>query len=50
MGIAYGAAATGATGGNAKRIAVIIGPDGRVKDFTEKADTKNYPSEALAKI
>ena len=50
MGIAYGAADAGATSGNARRIAVIIGPDGRVKEFTQKADTKNYPTEALAKI
>ena len=50
MGIAYGAADPGATGGSAKRIGVIIGPDGKVKDFTQKADTKGYPAEALAKI
>ncbi len=46
MGAAYGAG----SGGSAKRIGVIIGPDGTIKEFTEKADTKTYPTEALKKI
>jgi len=46
MGLAYGATEAGASGG-AKRIAVIIGPDGKVKQFVPKADSRSYPTEAL---
>lgn len=49
MGVAYGAA-DGANASNAKRIAVIIGPDGKVKEFVPKADTKTFPVEALTKL
>lgn len=49
MGIAYGAADS-KSAANAKRIAVIIGPDGKVKEFVPKADTKTFPVEALKKL
>ena len=34
----------------AKRIGIVIGPDGVVKEFVPKADSKKWPTEALAKI
>ncbi len=49
MGLAYGATEAGASGG-AKRIGVIVGPDGVVKEFVPKADSRKWPTEALAKI
>lgn len=49
MGLAYGATDAGGTGG-AKRIAVIIGPDGIVKQFVPKADSRSYPTDALKEL
>jgi len=46
MGLAYGATDKGATGG-AKRIGVVIGPDGVVKEFLPKADSRTFPTDAL---
>ena len=34
----------------AKRIAVILGTDGTVKEFVPKADSKTFPQEALKKL
>lgn len=49
MGLAYGATEAGATGG-AKRIGVVIGPDGTVKEFLPKADSRSFPTDALKMI
>jgi peroxiredoxin Q/BCP len=49
MGIAYGATARGETGG-AKRIGVVIGPDGRIKEWLPKVDPASYPAQVLARI
>lgn len=49
MGIAYGATEAGAKGG-AKRIGVVIGPDGIVKEFLPKADSRTFPTDALKMI
>ena len=49
MGIAYGATEKGASGG-AKRIAVILDKDGKVKQFIPKADSKTFPVEALTML
>ena len=46
MGVAYGATEKGASGG-AKRIGVVIGPDGTIKDWKGKVDAKTYPTDAL---
>lgn len=46
MGLAYGATEAGAKGG-AKRIGVVIGPDGIVKEFLPKADSRTFPTDAL---
>jgi peroxiredoxin Q/BCP len=49
MGVAYGAAAD-ASSATAQRIGVVIGPDGRVKEWLPKVDARAYPSEVLARI
>jgi len=49
MGVAYGAAAA-PTAGNAQRVGVVIGPDGKVKEWLPKVDAKTYPQEVLTRI
>ena len=49
VGLAYGAA-DDAKSGNAKRIGVIIGPDGKIKEYLPKVSAANFPQEALGKI
>jgi peroxiredoxin Q/BCP len=49
LGVAYGAAG-GSGSGNAKRIGVVIGPDGKVKEWLGKVDAKSYPKEVLQRI
>ena len=46
MGIAYGAADdTGAK--SARRVGVVIGPDGKVKYYSAKVSAAAFPHEAL---
>ncbi len=49
VGVAYGAAAS-ATAPNAQRIGVVVGPDGRVKEWLPKVDPKTYPQDVLQRI
>lgn len=49
IGLAYGATEPGETG-NARRIAYLIGKDGRVLLAVPKADTKNFAAQMLAAI
>jgi peroxiredoxin Q/BCP len=49
MGLAYGAA-DDPSAGSARRIGVIIGPDGRILHYYPKVDAKAFPEEALAAI
>lgn len=46
VGVAYGAA-DDASAQYAKRIGVIIGPDGKVKQWYPKVDARAFPEEAL---
>ncbi len=46
MGLAYGAADQPSSR-SAKRVAVIIGPDGKVKQFFPKVNAGAFPKEAL---
>ena len=47
MGVQYGAAdSTGA--GNAKRVAYIIGPDGKVRNVFPKANTSTFAADVMA--
>lgn len=49
MGMQYGAA-DDAKSGYAKRIAYIIGPDGKVKNVFPKANTASFAADVLALI
>lgn len=49
VGVAYGAA-DDSKSGSAKRIGVIIGPDGRVKEYLPKVSPAAFPKEALQKL
>jgi peroxiredoxin Q/BCP len=49
MGVAYGAA-DDAGAGNARRVGVVIGPDGRVREWLPKVDAKAYPEEVVGRL
>ena len=46
MGVAYGAA-DDASARSARRIGVIVGPDGKVTHYFPKVDARKFPEEAL---
>jgi len=47
MGVQYGAADDSGSK-NAKRVAYIIGPDGKVKNVFPKANTASFAADVLA--
>lgn len=47
MGAAYGACEPGDKSGFAKRVGVILAPDGTVKQYLPKVDAKTFPDDAL---
>ncbi len=47
MGVQYGAADS-TSAGNAKRVAYVIGPDGKVKNVFPKANTSTFAADVLA--
>jgi peroxiredoxin Q/BCP len=49
IGVAYGAADS-AQAATARRVGVVIGPDGRVKEWHEKVDARAFPAEVLARL
>ncbi len=49
MGVQYGAADS-AKAGNAKRVAYIIGPEGKVRNVFPKANTSTFAGDVLALI
>jgi peroxiredoxin Q/BCP len=49
MGIAYGAA-DDATAEYARRIGVVVGPDGKVREYSPKVSAQTYPQEVLARL
>ena len=49
VGMAYGAC-DDAKAGAARRVGVIIGPDGKIKDWQAKVDAAAFPQQALSKI
>jgi peroxiredoxin Q/BCP len=49
LGLAYGACSNG-DAPSAKRIGVIIGPDGMVKHYYDTVDAKSFPEQAIAAI
>jgi peroxiredoxin Q/BCP len=49
MGLDYGAADS-PTAATARRVGVVIGPDGRVVEWLAKVDPSTYPQEVLARL
>ena len=49
MGVAYGAADS-SSAGSARRVGVVIGPDGRIVEWLPKVDAASYPRDVLARI
>ncbi|MBN9682559.1 MULTISPECIES: peroxiredoxin [unclassified Corallococcus] len=49
VGLAYGAA-DDASASNARRVGVVIGPDGRIKEWHAKVDARAFPQEALSRL
>jgi peroxiredoxin Q/BCP len=49
MGLAYGATDPGSTA-NARRVGVVVGPDGKVKEWLPKVDAGSYPNDVLKRI
>ncbi|NOK19436.1 peroxiredoxin [Corallococcus carmarthensis] len=49
VGLAYGAA-DDASAANARRVGVVIGPDGRIKEWHAKVDARAFPQEALSRL
>jgi peroxiredoxin Q/BCP len=47
MGVQYGAA-DNAQSGNARRVAYIIGPEGKVRNVFPKANTSTFAADVLA--
>lgn len=47
MGVQYGAAEN-AQAGNAKRVAYVIGPEGKVRNVFAKASTSTFAADVLA--
>lgn len=50
MAQAYGAADPGVTSGFAKRVGVVIDPEGNIKEWLPKVDAKTYPADVLKRI
>lgn len=49
MGEAYGAGEAGQTQ-FAKRVGVVIDPEGNIKEWLPKVDSKTYPQDVLKRI
>ncbi len=49
IGIAYGAAKD-ASAKSAQRVGVVIGPDGRVREWHAKVDARSWPAEVCSKL
>jgi peroxiredoxin Q/BCP len=49
MGLAYGAADS-TISANARRVGVVIGPDGRVREWLAKVDARTYPQEVVKRL
>ncbi len=49
MGVAYGAADSAAAS-TARRVGVVVGPDGRVTSWEPKVDAKSWPRQVLARL
>jgi len=50
MGLAYGAAREAGTGGAAKRVGVVIDPEGKVMHYNPSVSASGFPKTALEMI
>ena len=50
MGLAYGAASEPGVGGYAKRVGIVIDPEGKVSHYDASVSAKDYPNVALGVI
>lgn len=49
-GRAYGAADEGQESGGARRVGVVIDPQGNIKEWLPKVDAASYPTDVLSRI
>jgi len=49
MGVAYGAC-DDSSAANARRIGVVIGPDGNIRDYDSKVNPRTYPTDVWEKL
>jgi peroxiredoxin Q/BCP len=49
LGLDYGAADS-PTAATARRVGVVIGPDGRIVEYRSKVDPATYPQEVLERL
>ncbi len=49
LGVAYGAA-DDATATKARRVGVVIGPDGRIREWLPSVDARAYPQEVVERL
>lgn len=49
IGVDYGAA-DAPTAATARRIGVVIGPDGRIVEYLPKVDPATYPQDVLSRL
>jgi peroxiredoxin Q/BCP len=49
MGVAYGAA-DDAGAGSARRVGVVIDPQGKVREWLPKVDAKTYPKDVVGRL
>jgi len=49
LGMAYGAARS-ETEPSARRAGVVIGPDGKIREYAAKVDASSYPTDVLARL
>ena len=49
MGLAYGAC-DDAKATNARRVGVVIGPDGNIKEWDAKVDARTYPATVYERL
>jgi peroxiredoxin Q/BCP len=49
LGVAYGAADDG-TATKARRVGVVIGPDGKIREWLPTVDARSYPQEVVKRL
>lgn len=49
LGVAYGAA-DDPSAATARRVGVVIGPDGKIREWLPKVDARSYPQEVVKRL